>query len=119
MGYKELTLDDGTRAFEHRLVASKHLNRKLHSNEVVHHINGQPDDNSTGNLCVMDRTKHEHFHAWLTWVRRKKGSYPEIASQRLELVNHYGGIVLDDHKTLPRAANCRGIAAISKQRRWS
>jgi len=61
----------------HRWVAEKYLGRKLYPNEIVHHINGIRDDNSLWNLCVMDREKHEHFHAWLKWQKEKNGFYPQ------------------------------------------
>lgn len=47
----------------HRLAMEKHIGRKLHYNEVVHHRNGVKTDNSIENLEVMDRTEHSLHHA--------------------------------------------------------
>lgn len=43
---------------EHRLIMEQKLNRKLESNEVVHHINGIKDDNNLDNLAVMSANDH-------------------------------------------------------------
>jgi superfamily II DNA helicase RecQ len=80
---------------QHRVVARNQLNRKLFQNEVVHHINGQRTDNRLINLCVMDRDKHEQFHSWLSWKKKKSGKYPSFPDQKRTLVNEYGGILLE------------------------
>ena len=46
----------------HRLIMEKRLKRKLSSNELVHHINGNIHDNRIENLEIVTRSEHKKLH---------------------------------------------------------
>jgi hypothetical protein len=89
----------------YRETAVKVLGRNLERNEIVHHVNGNREDNGLNNLCVMDGVKHEMFHTWLRWKKEKSGSYPPIIHQKHILREEYGGILLESVQKLNKANN--------------
>lgn len=50
------------RMFAHRKVMEEHLGRKLSSNEIVHHIDGDKSNNDISNLMVVSRAEHLNIH---------------------------------------------------------
>lgn len=46
----------------HRVIMENHLNRKLKSDEIVHHIDGNIKNNDINNLMLMDRVTHAIHH---------------------------------------------------------
>jgi len=47
---------------EHRIVAEKIIGRKLRSDEVVHHIDGNKHNNKPENLMIMSQSEHIKLH---------------------------------------------------------
>ena len=47
---------------EHRLVMKAKIGRSLKPTEIVHHINGDIQDNDSKNLQVMTRAQHVRLH---------------------------------------------------------
>lgn len=48
--------------YEHRVVIENYLGRKLSMNEHVHHIDGNPKNNSIDNLEVVTPEEHAKIH---------------------------------------------------------
>jgi len=59
--YKCISLK-GTQVRLHRVIMERHLKRKLKSNEIVHHINGDIWDNRPSNLEIHTRASHARLH---------------------------------------------------------
>jgi hypothetical protein len=60
--YRKLKLRDGTTRDEHRVIMEQHLGRRLGRFEVVHHKNGDRQDNRLENLEVMSLSDHARLH---------------------------------------------------------
>ena len=67
-GYVEVFRPNHPRArgngyvFEHILVAERKLGRRLRPGEVVHHIDGNKQNNDPDNLAVMTQGEHTRIH---------------------------------------------------------
>lgn len=56
--------ENGKRIFidEHRYVMEQYLGRKLKSDEIVHHIDENKNNNNIENLKVMTKSEHTRLH---------------------------------------------------------
>jgi hypothetical protein len=51
--------------YEHIMVASNLLGRKIENGEEVHHLNGVRHDNNPSNLIVLSKSDHRKLHSWI------------------------------------------------------
>lgn len=62
-GYLEITRGPHKGRSLHVVIAEKHIGRRIRSNEVVHHVDEDKQNNSVSNLQVMTRSEHARIHA--------------------------------------------------------
>lgn len=77
-GYIEYTRGKNKNRGVHVVVMEEHVGRRLRSDEVVHHIDGNRSNNSLCNLALMTRAEHSRLHATeanKTRRRNERGQY--------------------------------------------
>lgn len=93
--------------YEHIFIAEKYLGRKLHADEVVHHLDGRRDNNKIQNLLVILRSQHVKLHVWL---ERSTASIHGAAEQVLDIKYcQCCGITLQDDQTISCSYKCGGL----------
>lgn len=71
--YKRIRLSKTKFIDKHRLIMEKHIGRELSSNEIVHHINGDSNDDKIENLEILTRSEHTKKHIKVVEANLKKG----------------------------------------------
>ena len=79
--YKALKVD-GKRIDEHRFIMQNHIGRKLSTNEVVHHIDGNKLNNDISNLEIVSRSNHSRLH---TIERNSNSDFIKNISESMKL----------------------------------
>jgi len=61
-GYVEYTTGEHAGRSVHVITMERRLGRRLRPDEVVHHIDGDPQNNNQNNLALMTRAGHTRLH---------------------------------------------------------
>jgi HNH endonuclease len=83
-GYVYLYRPDHPRAVQGyvkraNLVVKERIGRSIRPNEVVHHRNGNKQDDRPANLQVMTKGEHQRLH---TRIRKRLGAYKRIVRRK-------------------------------------
>ena len=61
-GYFRITIETNNRRLFHRFVMEKIIKRPLAKDEIIHHRDGNPSNNSIDNLMITNRQDHARLH---------------------------------------------------------
>ena len=84
MGYRWVTGDDGRKKAEHRFVVENTIGMELSSSDIVHHIDGDRDNNDPSNLQVMSRAEHINVHRQGLKTKRRETSNEQSMGESIE-----------------------------------
>jgi transposase-like protein len=80
---------NGERRALHRVIVEEREGRRLASDEIVHHVDGDPLNNQPENLVILTRAEHIQLH-----LKRRKRWSKEEQSQALQL--YESGMTVDE-----------------------
>jgi hypothetical protein len=86
-GYRYIYAD-GVKIASHRHIVEQREGRRLSSNEVVHHVDGNPMNNDPDNLVVLTRAEHQRLHACRPrrrWTAEEKARARELHTARMTI----------------------------------
>jgi len=113
-GYIQISMR-GRRKFLHRIIMELHIGRDLTAEEVVHHKDGNKENNHISNLELLTAEEHNALHQKEYWENWKKSLKPGN-SEESKLCSKCGVSFPRNHfpyksKTKQRS-NCRACESI-------
>jgi len=97
----------------HRRIAESIMGRHLHKDEVVHHVDGNAQNNDINNIMILSRSEHMRLHCL---ERAKKSGIDDPINYRrchyckvIKLNSEYSPSVCRGKKTL--ASKCKPCAS--------
>jgi hypothetical protein len=89
-GYIQIHLPGGQKTYKHRLVMEQHLGRPLRPDELVHHIDGNKENNDLSNLQLLHIGEHHpgsgnYYQQWQEALARIRVLEQEILELKAAL----------------------------------
>lgn len=110
---------------EYRHIMAAHLGRRLASDELVHHIDGDIDNNNISNLKIVSRSEHKKIHNDIGRKTRFKKKYffdiDELISDFkkngsvLKMSKNYDCSEATIRRTLKTHFNCKTIREVKRK----
>jgi hypothetical protein len=107
-GYKRIKID-GKLLLEHRYIMEQHLGRKLERKEVVHHINGDKEDNRIENLEILSPSAHSLEHAKDRQPTMIDLVCPSCSNNFQKRLSKYKYAIKMGYKNIYCSRKCKGI----------
>lgn len=90
-GYVLQYVGNGSYIREHRLVIEKEIDRKLRSDEIIHHLDANKQNNDRKNLLLCNIQEHMRIHTWMrnngiTGIRYGTPNYLRLLNEVLSPV---------------------------------
>jgi hypothetical protein len=108
--YKKIRISKTETKDEHRLIMERFLGRKLSSNEVVHHKDGNKRNNDINNLEVMSRSKHSKLHAPIIAIPKTPAGLLRL-KLRMQGVKSPGAVLNDELVQLILSSNYKNMSS--------
>lgn len=120
--FKQKYYKKSKNGYEHRVIAEKLLGRKLAENEVVHHLDHNPENNSPTNLAVMDKIKHEQYHSGK--IQLNDTNMILVSKKLILAINHKSEIINNNKEIINNKSNVNnnetksGELTIDQKAKW-
>lgn len=111
-----------------RVTMEKYIGRKLKTEEIIHHKNGDTFDNKIENLLLTNRSEHKKIHNEIGIKTRLKKKYyfnqKEIIDNYLKykscakVAEIYGCQEMTIERELRKALHINSLREFAKEKRW-
>jgi hypothetical protein len=107
-GYTEAVVD-GNRTLLHRVIYEKYHKVKLTTKDVIHHIDGDKENNSISNLKLMTLAEHSKLHASERSQKIKELECAQCGQDYLIALSLYNYKIKKGQKIFVCSKRCAGL----------
>lgn len=107
--------------YEHTYFAELSIGRQLHSNEEVHHLDGDRSNNKIRNLLILEKSQHAKLHKYLEKFgvsHSKVCDENGMNSEKPKQVCEYCGLTLQNAQKRFCSVSCIEKSNIMKRITW-